>query len=173
MAKIKDLKSFMRIVHRYLGYFMAGIMMVYALSGMLLVYRDTDFLKREKRYDKIIEQNLNEKKLARTLKFRQLEDVVIESDTLLFKQGFYALQSGQAVYTKMELPKVLARFVEIHKAKSGNRMAPLNVLFGVCLFFFVVSSFWMFPSKSKVFKKGMVYTIVGFVFALLVLFFWY
>lgn len=172
MSKIKDVKSFMRIVHRYLGYFMAGIMLVYAVSGMLLVYRDTDFLKREKKYDQIIDQHLDEKKLARALKFRQLDEVTIANDTLHFKQGFYAMQNGRAVYSKMELPKVLARFVEIHKAKSGNKMAPLNVLFGVCLFFFVISSFWMFPSKSKIFKKGMVYTIIGFVFALLVLFFW-
>ena len=30
----------MRITHRYLGYFAAGIMAVYALSGVLLIYRD-------------------------------------------------------------------------------------------------------------------------------------
>ncbi len=48
MDKIKDTRTFMRITHRYLGYFLAGIMAVYALSGILLVYRDTDFLKNEK-----------------------------------------------------------------------------------------------------------------------------
>ena len=47
MDKIKDTKTFMRITHRYLGYFLAGIMAVYAVSGVLLVYRDTDFLKKE------------------------------------------------------------------------------------------------------------------------------
>ena len=48
MAKIKDTRTFMRIVHRYLGFFMAGIMAVYAISGVLLIYRDTDFLKQVK-----------------------------------------------------------------------------------------------------------------------------
>ena len=62
MDKIKDTKTFMRITHRYLGYFLAGIMAVYAVSGVLLVYRDTDFLKKEKSYEKKFEPNLDEKK---------------------------------------------------------------------------------------------------------------
>jgi hypothetical protein len=31
---------------------MAGIMAVYAISGVLLIYRDTDFLKKEKKIEK-------------------------------------------------------------------------------------------------------------------------
>ncbi|WP_228459230.1 PepSY domain-containing protein [Chryseobacterium carnipullorum] len=54
MDKIKDTRSFMRITHRYLGYFLAGIMAVYALSGVLLVYRDTDFLKKERNTIKLL-----------------------------------------------------------------------------------------------------------------------
>ena len=57
MDKIKDTRSFMRIVHRYLGYLMAGIMAVYAISGVILVYRDTDFLKKESHYEKVFEKN--------------------------------------------------------------------------------------------------------------------
>ena len=34
-----------RILHRYLGYFLAGIMMVYALSGITLIFRKTDTFK--------------------------------------------------------------------------------------------------------------------------------
>ena len=41
----------MRLLHRYIGYFMAGIMAVYAISGVLLIYRDTDFLKKEKKIE--------------------------------------------------------------------------------------------------------------------------
>jgi uncharacterized iron-regulated membrane protein len=40
----------MRIIHRYLGFFMAGIMVMYSVSGVVLVYRDTDFLKKENSY---------------------------------------------------------------------------------------------------------------------------
>ncbi|MBT5151546.1 MAG: hypothetical protein HOM43_04090, partial [Flavobacteriales bacterium] len=34
-----------RVLHRYLGYFLAGIMMVYALSGITLIFRKTDSFK--------------------------------------------------------------------------------------------------------------------------------
>lgn len=33
----------MRVYHRYLGFFLAGIMAVYAISGVVLIFRDTDF----------------------------------------------------------------------------------------------------------------------------------
>lgn len=36
-----------RIIHRYLGYFLAGIMAMYAISGSLMVFRKTNFLKKE------------------------------------------------------------------------------------------------------------------------------
>ncbi len=38
----KTEKAF-RVVHRYLGFFLAGIMIVYAISGIVLTVRDTDF----------------------------------------------------------------------------------------------------------------------------------
>ena len=34
-----------RILHRYLGYFLAGVMMIYALSGITLIFRKTDTFK--------------------------------------------------------------------------------------------------------------------------------
>ena len=45
---MKDFRIYMRLGHRYVGFFMVGIMLVYSLSGMLLVFRDTDFLKSSK-----------------------------------------------------------------------------------------------------------------------------
>ncbi len=52
MKRLHRLGISMRLLHRYLGYLLAGIMTVYALSGMLLVLRDTDFLKKEISYKK-------------------------------------------------------------------------------------------------------------------------
>ena len=45
MNNQKSTQFYMRIIHRYLGFFLAGIMTVYALSGVLLIFRSTDFLK--------------------------------------------------------------------------------------------------------------------------------
>lgn len=49
MAGSKSFGSGMRIIHRYLGFFLAGIMAVYALSGIIMIFRDTDFLKKKTR----------------------------------------------------------------------------------------------------------------------------
>lgn len=161
----------MRILHRYLGYFAAGIMAVYAISGVLLIYRDTNFLKSEKKYEVVLKPNLEEKELAKELKMRNLEIEDTVGDVLKFKDGTYNTKTGEAKYKKMELPFVLAKFNELHKSTSTHRYASLNTLFGLVLFFFVISSFWMFNYKSKAFRRGMIYAGVGFVVALIMVFF--
>lgn len=169
MDKIKDTRSFMRITHRYLGYFLAGIMAVYAVSGVLLVYRDTDFLKKGKKYDKVIEKNLDEKALGKELRIKNFEIEKREGTILKFKQGTYDTSTGQAKYTKKELPFVLDKMTKLHKAQSKDTLSPLNTFFGISLFFFVISSFWMFNPKTKAFKRGMIFTIAGLVVSILLL----
>jgi hypothetical protein len=159
----------MRITHRYLGYFLAGIMAVYALSGVLLVYRDTDFLKNEKKYDKVIGKNLSEKELGKELKMKNLEVEKTEGTVLKFKQGTYDSATGQAKYSKKELPFVLDKMTKLHKAQSKDTLSPLNTFFGISLFFFVISSFWMFNPKTKAFKRGMIFTIAGLIVSIILL----
>lgn len=170
MDKIKDTRTFMRITHRYLGYFLAGIMAVYAVSGVLLVYRDTDFLKKEKKYEKTIAKNLNEKELGKELKMKNFEVEKTEGDILKFKQGTYNSVTGEAKYSKKELPFVLDKMTKLHKAQSKDTLSPLNTFFGIALFFFVISSFWMFNPKTKAFKRGMIFTIAGLVVSIILLF---
>jgi len=148
---------------------MAGIMVIYALSGVLLIYRDTDFLKREKIYDKVIAKNLSEKELGKELKIKNFEVLKTENNIIRFKEGSYNTLTGQANYTKKELPFVLDKMTKFHKAKSEDRLSPLNAFFGICLFFFVISSFWMFNPKSKPFKRGVKFTIAGLVISIILL----
>lgn len=169
MDKIKDTRSFMRITHRYLGYFLAGIMVVYSLSGVLLIYRDTDFLKKEKKYDKIIAKDLSEKELGKELKMKGLEVEKTEGTILKFKQGTYDSATGQAKYSKKELPFLLDKMTKLHKAQSKDTLSPLNAFFGVALFFFVISSFWMFNPKTKAFKRGMIFTVAGLIVSIILL----
>ncbi|OWK73599.1 hypothetical protein CBW16_08810 [Flavobacteriaceae bacterium JJC] len=170
MDKIKNIKTFMRIVHRYLGYFMAGIMTVYAVSGVLLVYRDTGFLKQEKKYEKVFAKNLDEKKLQKEIKIKGFEVEKTENGIMYFKDGTYNSATGEAKYTKKELPFVLNKMTQLHKSQSKDTLSPLNTFFGISLFFFVISSFWMFNVKSKAFKRGMYYTAAGLVLAIILVF---
>lgn len=166
-----SVKSTMRILHRYLGYFTAGIMAVYALSGVLLIYRDTNFLKKENKYEVVLRPGLEDKELAKEVKIRNLDVTSIEGDIKTFKEGTYNMKTGEAKYAKMEWPYVLAKFNELHKSTSTHRYASLNTVFGLVLFFFVISSFWMFNFKSKAFRRGMIYAGIGFVVAIIMVFF--
>ncbi|MCX8531026.1 hypothetical protein [Chryseobacterium luquanense] len=170
MDKIKDTRSFMRITHRYLGYFMAGIMVIYALSGILLIYRDTDFLKQEKKYEKTIAKELDDKAIEKELKLKNFEVTKKEGTVSYFKEGTYNSATGETKYSKMELPLVLDKMAKLHKSKSADNLSPLNAFFGICLFFFVISSFWMFNPKSKPFKRGIKFTIAGIVLAIVLIF---
>ncbi len=38
MKSNKDIRTAMRLIHRYLGFFLAGIMAVYALSGIIMIF---------------------------------------------------------------------------------------------------------------------------------------
>lgn len=168
MAEIRDTKTFMRVVHRYLGYFMAGIMAVYALSGILLIYRDTDFLKTDEVIEKTIAPGLNERTLQRELRMRRPDFKKEENGIIRFNNdGVYEVATGKVSYHVKELPYVLNKMTQLHKAVSKDKLSPLNVFFGVTLFFFVISSFWMFNLKSKIFQRGLIFTAVGLVLAVI------
>jgi hypothetical protein len=160
----------MRVVHRYLGFFLAGIMAVYALSGILLIFRDTDFLKNKTEVKKVIATNISKEELGKAIKIKKLKVDKEEGDTYFFKNGNYNKATGAVEYTKKELPFLLDKMTHLHKAKSSEPLYFLNIFFGVSLLFFVISSFWMFMPSSSIFKKGMYFTIGGILLTLLLLF---
>ena len=57
-----------RVYHRYLGFFLAGIMAMYAISGIVLIFRSTDAFKVEKTIEKKVSPDLSAQQLGKTLK---------------------------------------------------------------------------------------------------------
>ena len=159
----------MRLYHRYLGFFLAGIMAVYAVSGITLIFRDTDFLKQEKQVEKKLEPNISGEELGRAMRMRDLKIEKEEGDILTFKQGTYNKATGVASYTTKELPRFVEKLTQLHKANTRNPLFFLNIFFGLSLLFFVVSSFWMFMPGTSVFKKGMYFTLGGIALVLIML----
>ena len=39
----KSIHYYMRGLHRDIGFFLIGLTLIYSISGVLLIYRDTDF----------------------------------------------------------------------------------------------------------------------------------
>lgn len=160
----------MRIWHRYLGFFLAGIMAVYALSGIVLIFRDTDFLKQEKVIEKKLAAGLKSEEIGQAIRIRDLK-ATTETDTMLqFKQGTYNKLTGAVVYKVRSLPRAIEKLTQLHKASTKQSLFFLNVFFGVSLFFFVLSSFWMFLPSTSIFKKGLYFTLAGIVLVLVLLF---
>jgi len=160
----------MRIYHRYLGYFLAGIMAVYAISGMVMIFRDTDFLKSERINEKTFPPDIKVEDLGKALRIRDFKIVKEENDLLYFESGSFNKKTGIATYTTKELPGVLTKLTQLHKASTKQPLFFLNIFFGLSLLFFVISSFWMFLPKTKIFKTGLYFTIGGIVLTLILIF---
>lgn len=160
----------MRVYHRYLGFFLAGIMAVYSISGIIMIFRETDFLKKEKQIEKKIKPNVSSENLGTELKIKNLKVEKEEGNLVYFQQGTYNKETGVANYTAKSLPYVLDKMTKMHKATSKQPLFFLNIFFGVALFFFVLSAFWMFLPKTTIFKKGMYFALAGLILALVIIF---
>jgi hypothetical protein len=168
---MSDVSKNMRIYHRYLGFFLAGIMAIYSISGIIMIFRETDFLKKENHKVLTVAPNLKNEEIGPAIKIKNLK---VKSDTLgvvTFEQGTYTRATGVADFTVIELPYLLNKITKMHKATHKDPLYYLNIFFGLSLFFFVMSSFWMFTPGTTIFKKGMYFTLAGIVLALVMLFF--
>ncbi|HEA31389.1 MAG TPA: hypothetical protein ENH91_15575 [Leeuwenhoekiella sp.] len=166
----KNTRSSMRVIHRYLGFFLAGIMAMYALSGIVLIFRSTDFLKQEIQVERMLKPSLSADELNRELHIKNLKVSREEAGIFYFKQGTYNSTTGRAVYSVKKLPIVLDKMTKLHKANTNSPIYFLNIFFGLSLLFFVISAFWMFLPKTSVFKKGVYFTLAGIILTLVILF---
>ncbi|HYV55705.1 MAG TPA: hypothetical protein VE933_14050 [Chitinophagaceae bacterium] len=160
----------MRIYHRYLGYFLAGIMAIYGISGIVLIFRDTDLFKKKKQVEQQLAPGLNAADVGKALRLRDLQFDSEKGDIAFFKQGTYNKTSGVTNYTVTSLPLVLDKLTRLHKANTKQPLYYLNVFFAVSLLFFVISSFWMFLPKTTIFRKGLCFTMGGIILTLILLF---
>lgn len=166
---MKPATSFkMRVFHRYLGYFLAGIMTMYAISGILLIFRSTDFLKSEIKEKQQIDTQLSVDQLDPRLRLGKIQKE--EGDMLYFEHGNYNSATGVVETTKMELPYFLDKMTHLHKASTRSPLFFLNVFFGISLLFFVVSAFYMYLPGTDVFKKGLYFTLAGIILTIVLIF---
>jgi hypothetical protein len=167
---MSNLNTNMRVYHRYLGFFLAGIMAVYSLSGIILIFRETEFLKSEKTKVLTVKPSLDAVELGKAIKIKELKVLSDTNNIVSFKQGTYNKLTGVAEFKVKELPYVVSKMTNFHKASTKQPLFYLNIFFGLSLFFFVVSSFWMFMPQTSIFRKGLIFTVVGVILTLVLLF---
>ncbi len=159
-----------RIIHRYLGFFLAGIMAIYALSGITLIFRKTNTFKIEVAHEVQLTPELASEEVGRALGIRDFKVLTETADLLTFENGTFDKSSGLAQYTSMELPSWLDKVTHLHKATTSDPLYYFNIFFGVALLFFASSSFLMFLPKTPIFKKGLWFALGGFILAAIMLF---
>ena len=170
MSNKTSLQNRMRIYHRYLGYFLAGIMIVYAVSGITLIFRNTNFLKRPKQVNQQLKPGLSLEDLGKAICMKDIEVEPDNGTVIGFEGGNYNKPTGAVSYTVMNLAPFAEKLTRLHKASTKDPLFFLNVFFGASLLFFAISSFWMFLPKTSTFKRGMIFTAGGIVLVLIMLF---
>lgn len=143
-----------RAIHRYLGFFLTGIMFVYALTGITLTFRATDTLKVYNPKQQIIEKGLEDWELP---------------NLRLSKDIQYNKETGELTYLKAESPKIIGMMEKMHKSTTNSPLYFFNIFFGVSLLFFVFSAYWMYLPQTDVFKKAIYFTIGGIILSLIMI----
>lgn len=166
----KDSYYYFRLIHRYLGFYLVGIIAVYAISGITLIFRKGDTFKKSVTENIQLAPQLEIESLANQLKINDLNIKNIEGDVYYFDQGQYNIKSGKATYTTKKIPFVLDKMQKLHKATTKSPIYWLNIFFGLSLLFFVISAFWMFMPSTTVFKRGIYFSILGFIMTIIILF---
>lgn len=166
----KNTSFYFRLIHRYLGFYLVGIMAVYAISGTIMIFRRTDVFKRVTEIETQITPQLTEKNLGKVLEIKDFEITRNEGDFAFFKEGQYNIKTGEVAYLKKEYPFIIKKLEGLHKATTESPIYWLNIIFGASLLFFAVSSFWMFLPQTSVFKKGIYFSLAGIIMTLIILF---
>ncbi len=172
MGKVqKHLKTYklIRALHRDIGFFLIGLTVIYSISGIVLTFRDTGFLKKETTTKKVIATNLNSDSLGKALHLRNLHIIENGREFIRFESGIYNKTTGAVSYTSDTLPVLIEIFNKLHKSSTKGSTFWFTTLYGGLLLFLAVSSFWMFRPGTKKFKRGVIISGAGFIISAFIL----
>lgn len=157
----------MRALHRDIGFFVVGLTIIYSVSGIVLVYRTTDFLKVDTTVARRLPEKMDSDAVAKALKVREIKVVKAEGDVLYFnagksiKNGQYNQATGSVLYTEAQLPSFLNQWNQVHKASSSSVVHWFAAGYGILLLFLALSSFWMFKPGSAMLRRGVYLSCAG------------
>lgn len=167
----KNINRWMRILHRDIGFFAIGLIIIYCVSGIMLTYRDTGFLKNEIQIKKSLVPGLNSNQLFEKLREKKLKLIEENGETIQFTNGTYDVETGDVTYSKKEIPSALKALNKLHIAPSENHKHFFTILYAAALLFLAVSSFWMYRPNSKYFRRGIVTASLGVIVSVVLVIF--
>lgn len=165
----KSIHHYMRALHRDIGFLMIGLTLIYAISGFILIFRDKDFLKVTQHTEKQLSPNLEEDDLADALRLRDFNVTKTEGGIIYFNQGTYNQTTGTASYNEKVYPVVFQKFNRLHMAPSKNVVHWFTAIYAILLIFLAISSFWMYKFHTRLFRRGILFTIIGLALSVVLL----
>lgn len=178
---MKKIRKLFRILHRDLGYFIVGMTIVYALSGIFLNHRhdfnpDYNIFAYDLTLDPINTAELNDKKVK--ILVESLDDRVEYKKYYINKQGLIKvfITNGEVVINPLTGEGSM-RFLQkrtfifgmnrLHKATIGTLWKWVSDLMAVILIFVAISGLVLLKGKRGFGRWGWWFTIAGIVVPLL------
>ena len=169
----KNIQYYMRVLHRDIGFFVISLTVIYCLSGLLLTYENTNFLKSERQIEQQLAPNMPLMMVARLIGDKGFRIQNMEDGTVAFQglvsRGTYNRMTGELRYTAMKYPRILEMFNALHKTRHENKVHIFTVAYSILLLFLAVSSFFMYKPGSRVLKRGIIISILGVIASVLMM----
>lgn len=187
MKSSNSFRKWSRIIHRDLSFFFAGMILIYAISGMVMNHRDEiNPHFSVKRHVYTLSQPLPTKAEIKRQTVLQLLDVWDERENYtkhyfpqenqlkVFLKGGSSLvidlQTGDAVYESVNRRPLLGSMTKLHY-NPGKWWTWFADIFAVGLVVITLTGLFMVKGGNGVFGRGGIELLVGIVLPLLFLFF--
>ena len=177
MSKGASFRKWCRIIHRDVSYLFAGMILIYALSGILMNHRGdlNPHYSVERRDFKVAEDLSDKSKVDKALVLTLLEPLdesanytkhyfPKDGQMKVFLKGGSSLvvdtQSGEAVYEKLERRFLLSDMVKLHY-NPGRWWTTFSDVFAVCLILITLTGMVMVKGKKGFWGRGAILFIIG------------
>lgn len=153
-ARGAQLNARMRKLHRDVGGLVVAMSVMFAMSGMIMVFRDVEFLQRETRVEKTIAAGLGPDEVKEALRLRQFRLRGAPAGAIIeFEGGTYDPATGKASYVEKGYPAPVKQVTTLHKATSGRPFFFVTLAYALALLTLVVTSFWMYKPGTPQFRR--------------------
>lgn len=175
------IRKLLRILHRDFGYFIVGMTIVYALSGIFLNHRhdfnpDYNIYIEEFKTDIHQKTNLNELEVKSVLD--KLDFDLVYKKHYLNNQGLVKVfiengevvinpESGEGTMHYLQKRPIIFGMNKLHKATLGTAWKWVSDLMAVIMLFVAISGIFLLKGKRGFNRWGWWLTIAGFVVPLI------
>ncbi len=169
------IRKLLRILHRDLGYFIVGMTVVYALSGIYLNHRhdfnpDYRILNEQIIFDQVPADNISKEAVMNVLNHFEVKPVYKkhyidnQGNVIVFIENGEVViypEKGEAAMTYLKKRPVIFEMNLLHRASVGTLWKWISDVMAAVLLFVAVSGLFLLKGKRGFGRWGWVWTITG------------